>query len=77
MEAMWTRFLPTIKEFKKVAEDGRLGDPLVMWGDFLVDFNINSWYSVGCFDWLTHITLMQICQRHTGCWIRCLEAEGC
>lgn len=42
MEAMWTRFLPTIKEFKKVVEDGKLGDPLVMWGDFLVDFNIND-----------------------------------
>jgi predicted dehydrogenase len=42
MEAMWTRFLPTVKEFKKVVEDGRLGDPVMMWADFLVDININS-----------------------------------
>jgi hypothetical protein len=56
MEAMWTRFLPTIKEFKKVVEDGKLGNPVVMWADFLVDFNINSGYSVECLEWLTHIT---------------------
>jgi len=48
MEAMWTRFLPTIKEFKKVVEGGRLGDPVVMWANFLVDFNINSGYSAVC-----------------------------
>jgi hypothetical protein len=53
MEAMWTRFLPTIKEFKKVAEDGRLGDPVVMWADLLEDFNINSWSFTECFEKLT------------------------
>lgn len=42
MEAMWTRFLPTVKEFKKVIDGGRLGDPLVMWANLLVDFNINN-----------------------------------
>jgi len=42
MEAMWTRFLPTVKEFKKIIETGRLGDPVVLWANFLVDFNINN-----------------------------------
>jgi predicted dehydrogenase len=54
MEAMWTRFLPTIKEFKKVVENGRLGDPLVMRADFWVDFDIHSQFTAGCFEMLTH-----------------------
>jgi len=46
MEAMWTRFLPTVKEFKKFVEAGRLGDPVVLWANLLVDFNINSQSSI-------------------------------
>jgi len=42
MEAMWTRFLPTVKEFKKIIEAGRLGDPVMLWANLLVDFNTNG-----------------------------------
>jgi predicted dehydrogenase len=52
MEAMWTRFLPTIKMFKQVIEVGRLGLPVVMWADFLLDFDINSRSSVSSSDWI-------------------------
>ncbi|KZP26596.1 NAD(P)-binding protein [Athelia psychrophila] len=42
MEAMWTRFLPISKEFKKIVEEGRLGAPVVMWADLSGDFHIHN-----------------------------------
>ncbi|KAH7909082.1 hypothetical protein BJ138DRAFT_274297 [Hygrophoropsis aurantiaca] len=42
MEALWTRFQPLTKEFKKVAESGVLGDPLALQADLSGDFGINS-----------------------------------
>lgn len=42
MEAMWTRFLPVALEFKKVVEEGRLGDPITMTADLSSDFDIQS-----------------------------------
>ena len=47
MEAMWTRFLPVALAFKKVVEEGRLGDPITMTADLSVDFDIQSQ-----FDWI-------------------------
>lgn len=38
---MWTRFLPVAKEFEKVVAEGKLGKPVMMWGSFLVDFDID------------------------------------
>ena len=55
MEAMWTRFLPTVREFQKIIENGRLGDPVVLWADFLVDFDINSRFSAKIYGRLTHV----------------------
>lgn len=46
MEAMWTRFLPVVTEFKAVAEEGRLGEVKGMWADLGGDFDIESGYYV-------------------------------
>jgi len=42
MEAMWTRFQPLTKEVKKIAEEGSLGDPVVLHADFSVDFDLEN-----------------------------------
>lgn len=42
MEAMWTRFQPVAKEVKKVAEEGTLGDPVVLHADLSGDFDVES-----------------------------------
>lgn len=42
MEAMWTRFQPLTKEVKKIAEDGILGDPVLLHADLSGDFDIDS-----------------------------------
>lgn len=42
MEAMWTRFQPLTKEVKKIAEEGQLGDPVVLHADLSGDFDIHS-----------------------------------
>lgn len=42
MEAMWTRFQPLVKEFKKIAEEGNLGDPVTLQADFSNFFDIDS-----------------------------------
>lgn len=42
MEAMWTRFQPLTKEVKKIAEEGTLGDPVVLHADLSFDFDIES-----------------------------------
>ena len=46
MEAMWTRFLPVALAFKKVVEEGRLGDPITMTADLSVDFDIQSQFDL-------------------------------
>ena len=42
MEALWTRFQPAILELKKVAEEGTLGDPVLVHADLSGDFDIES-----------------------------------
>lgn len=42
MEALWTRFHPLTFELKKVAEEGSLGDPVVLHADLSGDFDIES-----------------------------------
>ena len=42
MEALWTRFQPAILELKKVAEEGTLGDPVLVHADLYGDFDIES-----------------------------------
>ena len=42
MEAMWTRFMPFTKEIKQIAEDGQLGDPIVLHADLSADFHPES-----------------------------------
>ena len=42
MEAMWTRFQPLARTFKKVLEDGNLGHPVSIHADLSVDFGIES-----------------------------------
>ncbi|RPD64412.1 NAD(P)-binding protein [Lentinus tigrinus ALCF2SS1-7] len=39
MEALWTRFHPLTLELKKVAEEGTLGDPVVVHADLSADFH--------------------------------------
>lgn len=46
MEAMWTRFLPVAQEFKRVVEEGRLGDPITMTADLSLDFDIQSQFNL-------------------------------
>ena len=46
MEALWTRFHPLTKEVKRIAEEGPLGDPLVMSADLSGFFDIESRYSL-------------------------------
>ena len=42
MEAMWTRFQPLTLEVKRVAEEGTLGDPVLLHADLSHDFDIHS-----------------------------------
>ncbi|KZT10056.1 NAD(P)-binding protein [Laetiporus sulphureus 93-53] len=42
MEAMWTRFQPLTKEVKRIAEEGTLGDPVVLHADLSHDFDIED-----------------------------------
>ena len=42
MEALWTRFHPLTLELKRVAEEGSLGDPVVVHADLSADFHTES-----------------------------------
>ena len=42
LEALWTRFHPLTLELKKTAEEGTLGDPVVLHADLSGDFDIES-----------------------------------
>lgn len=42
MEALWTRFHPLTLAFKKIAEEGTLGDPVVLHADLSADFHTES-----------------------------------
>ncbi|CAL1714739.1 unnamed protein product [Somion occarium] len=42
MEALWTRFHPLTKEVKRIAEEGSLGDPVVLHADLSGDFDIDN-----------------------------------
>ena len=39
MEALWTRFHPLTLELKRIAEEGTLGDPVVLHADLSHDFH--------------------------------------
>ncbi|KAI0641950.1 NAD-P-binding protein [Trametes meyenii] len=42
MEALWTRFHPLTLELKRIAEEGALGDPVVLHADLSMDFHIED-----------------------------------
>ncbi|KAI0766939.1 NAD-P-binding protein [Trametes elegans] len=42
MEALWTRFHPLTLEVKRIAEEGTLGDPVVLHADLSADFHIEN-----------------------------------
>ena len=42
MEAMWTKFQPFARAFKRVLEDGGLGHPVSLHADLSGDFDIES-----------------------------------
>ncbi|KAJ8494332.1 hypothetical protein ONZ51_g2414 [Trametes cubensis] len=42
MEALWTRFHPLTLELKRIAEEGTLGDPVVLHADLSADFHIEN-----------------------------------
>ncbi|KAI8996576.1 NAD-P-binding protein [Trametes punicea] len=42
MEALWTRFHPLTLELKRIAEEGTLGDPVVVHADLSSDFHIED-----------------------------------
>lgn len=48
MEAMWTRFLPIVLEIKKIAEEGKLGNPVVLHADQSGNFGLDSEYPILC-----------------------------
>lgn len=64
MEAMWTRFQPLTKEVKRIAEEGSLGDPVVLHADLSGDFDIHSEESSRC-DGLSNANIIWIEFRHT------------
>lgn len=42
MEALWTRFHPLTLELKRIAEEGALGDPVVVHADLSFDFHLEN-----------------------------------
>ena len=42
MEALWTRFQPLALEVKRIAEEGSLGQPVMLHADLSADFDIYS-----------------------------------
>ncbi|KIK23623.1 hypothetical protein PISMIDRAFT_100142 [Pisolithus microcarpus 441] len=42
MEALWTRFQPLVKEVKKIAESGILGEPVALQADLSSDFKLQE-----------------------------------
>lgn len=42
MEALWTRFQPLVKEVKKIAESGILGEPVALQADLSSDFKLQG-----------------------------------
>ena len=46
MEAMWTRFQPLTLEVKRIAEEGTLGDPVLLHADLSHDFDIQSEFTL-------------------------------
>ena len=75
MEAMWTRFQPLARAFKKVLEDGNLGPPASLHADLSADFGIESACAVSSFPSSNGSLLdVQISRRAIGFWIQSLEA---
>ncbi|KDQ61766.1 hypothetical protein JAAARDRAFT_66830 [Jaapia argillacea MUCL 33604] len=42
MEALWTRFQPLVKDLKKIAEGGSLGEVIMMQADLCADFGVEK-----------------------------------
>ena len=49
MEAMWTKFQPIARAFKRVVEDGRLGPPISLHADLSIDMDIESAFVIFIF----------------------------
>ena len=80
MEALWTRFHPLAKDVKSVAEEGSLGDPVVLHADLSGDFDIESMliYKLVQISALNREhTCVQIFQRLTAFWIQLWVEEDC
>jgi len=78
MEAMWTRFQPLARAFKKVLEDGNLGPPVSLHADLSVDFGIESAYAIPPFPAPYGFSSgLQTYRRAIGFWIQSSEAGHC
>lgn len=42
MEAMWTRFLPLVRELKSMVDQGQIGQPRLAWGSFAVNTDLTA-----------------------------------
>lgn len=56
MEAMWTRFQPLTLEVKRIAEEGTLGDPVVLHADLSHDFDLESAFEATPLSRLRYLT---------------------
>lgn len=66
MEAMWTRFQPLTLEVKRIAEEGTLGDPVLLHADLSHDFDIQSKHVLSAV--ISCLTIPKISRRRTECW---------
>lgn len=65
MEAMWTRFQPLTLEVKRVAEEGTLGEPVLLHADLSHDFDIQSRHVLSAA--ISCLISPQISRRRTEC----------
>lgn len=42
MEAMWTRFLPLVRELKSMVDRGQIGQPRLAWGSFGINTDLTA-----------------------------------
>ena len=69
MEAMWTRFQPLVLEVKQIAEEGELGDPVVLHADLSGDFDIERVFQLLLLSWRrADLMWVKIFPRRIGFW---------